>query len=75
MASRLAEAGYSVLVPNLFYRTGKPPMLDFLFKMGDERFMNRVSELSGPLTPQAVESDATVYVDFLASQDSASEGK
>jgi carboxymethylenebutenolidase len=75
MARRLAEAGYTVLMPNVFYRTGKPPMFDFPFKMGDERFMKRVSELSGPLTPEAVEHDAAAYVDFLAAQDSASGAK
>lgn len=75
MAQRLAEAGYTVLMPNVFYRTGKPPMLDFPFKPGDERTMKRLAELSGPLTPDAFERDAVAYVDFLAAQISTSEGK
>ena len=75
MAQRLAEVGYTILMPNVFYRTRKPPMFDFPFKMGDERFMKRVGELSGPLTPDAVERDAGPYVDFLAAQDSASGAK
>jgi len=75
MAQRLAEAGYTVLMPNVFYRTGKPPMFDFPFKIGDERFMKRVGELSGPLTPDAVGRDVGAYVDFLAAQDSASGAK
>src|SRR5271169_2184341 len=75
MARRLAEAGYAVLMPNAFYRTGKPPMFDFPFKMGDERTAKRLAELSGPLTPEAMERDAEAYVDFLAAQSSASEGK
>ena len=29
-AWRLAETGYAVLMPNVFYRTGKPPLLDFV---------------------------------------------
>ena len=29
MARRLAEAGYTVLMPNLFYRFGKPPVVDW----------------------------------------------
>ena len=75
MARRLAEAGYTVLMPNVFYRTGNPPMFNFHFKMGDERFMKRVSELSGPLSPQTVERDVGAYVDFLASQDSVGEAR
>jgi carboxymethylenebutenolidase len=75
MARRLAEAGYSVLMPNIFYRTGKPPMLDFPFKAGDERTMKRLAELSGPLTPEAIGHDASSYVDFLAAQGSVRHGK
>ncbi len=75
MAQRVAEAGYAVLMPNVFYRIGRPPMFDFPFKIGDERFMKRVGELSGPLTPDAVERDVGAYVDFLAAQDSVGGGK
>ena len=35
---------------------------------GDERTMKRFAELSGPLTPEAMERDASAYVDFLAAQ-------
>jgi dienelactone hydrolase len=34
MARGLAEKDYAVLMPNVFYRTGKPPLFDFPFKMG-----------------------------------------
>jgi len=70
MARRLTEAGYTVLMPNVFYRTRKPPMFDFPFKLGEERTTKRMAELSGPLTPEAVERDATAYVEFLAAQGS-----
>jgi hypothetical protein len=32
MASRLAAEGYAVLLPNIFYRNGKPPIFNFPFK-------------------------------------------
>jgi carboxymethylenebutenolidase len=32
MAPRLADAGYTVLMPNVFYRTGEPPMFEFPFR-------------------------------------------
>ena len=34
MASRLAAEGYAVLLPNIFYRNGKPPIFNFPFKLG-----------------------------------------
>ena len=54
MAKRLSASGYTVLLPNVFYRTGKPPMFDFVPKMGDEKTMKRFGELAGPMTPQAM---------------------
>jgi carboxymethylenebutenolidase len=74
MARRLAVEGYTVLMPNLFYRTGRPPMFDFPVSPGDERTTKRFAELSSPLTPEAVESDASHYVDFLAAHESVNEG-
>ncbi len=74
MARRLAAEGYSVLMPNVFYRSGQPPMFDFPSSPGDERRRQRFAELAGPLTPEAVERDAAAYVDFLAAQESVSEG-
>ena len=74
MAKQLAEQGFTVLLPNVFYRTGKPPVIEFPFKPGEERFMKRFAELTGPMTPEAMEGDSSAYVDFLAAQDSASKG-
>src|SRR6202043_288504 len=74
MARRLAGEGYAVLVPNVFYRTGKPPVFDFPRKFGDEQTMKRVAELSAPLTPDAMARDASAYVDFLAAHDFVSKG-
>ena len=74
MARRLAEKGYAVLMPNVFYRTGKPPVLDVKLGMGDERTMKRFRELTAPLTPEAVERDARAYVNFLAGHSAASRG-
>lgn len=74
MASRLAAAGYTVLMPNVFYRTGAPPVFDFPMKWGEERTKKRLAELADPLSPDAVERDAGAYVDFLAGQESVNEG-
>jgi carboxymethylenebutenolidase len=74
MAKRLAAKGYAVLLPNVFYRTGKLPLFDFPLKFGEERTTKRLAELSTPLTPEAISCDASDYVDFLASQDSVGPG-
>ncbi|HEY6274240.1 MAG TPA: dienelactone hydrolase family protein [Terriglobales bacterium] len=66
MVGRLAAKGYAALMPNVFYRTAKPPLLDFKPVIGEERTMKRFAELAGPLTPEAMERDASTYVDTLA---------
>ncbi len=74
MARRLAEAGYVVVMPNIFYRTSAMPLFDFPRKFGDERTMKRIAELSLPLTPEAITSDASDYVDFFAQHVSIKSG-
>lgn len=66
IAARICSEGYAVFMPNLFYRTGRPPLFEPGLKFGDEKFTKRMGELSSPLTPEAVERDTGSYVDFLA---------
>lgn len=73
-AGRLAAQGFSVLLPNPFYRTSRTPLFTFPFAFGEERTMKRLAELSAPLTPEAIENDASTYLDFLASQPAVSPG-
>jgi carboxymethylenebutenolidase len=68
MARRLAAEGYAVLMPNPFYRSGRPPLFDFPRKMGEPRTMQRFAELVGPMTPEAQQRDVAAYVDHLAAQ-------
>ena len=73
MAKRLAEAGYTVLLVNPFYRTARGKIFDFTPNFaGDERTMKRFGELVGPLPPEAMEKDAATYVNYLATQPSVS---
>jgi carboxymethylenebutenolidase len=74
MCRRLSSAGYVVLMPNVFYRTAKPPVIDFPLKMGDEKTMKRINELIAPLTPEAIARDGSAYLDFLATQESVKAG-
>ena len=73
MAKRLAEAGYTVLLVNPFYRTARGKIFDFTPNFaGDERTMKRFGELVGPLPPEAMEKDAATYINYLATQASVS---
>lgn len=74
MARQLAERGYTVLMPNVFYRTSRTPVFDFPIQIGEERTMNRFAELGAPLTPEAMDSDLAAYVDFLAANEHMSSG-
>jgi carboxymethylenebutenolidase len=66
MARRVADLGYVVMVPNAFYRTGRPPLFDFKPDFNDARTMARFGELAAPLTPDAMERDGAAYADFLS---------
>jgi carboxymethylenebutenolidase len=68
MARRLAAEGNCVLMPNVFYRTGRPPVFNLPADRTEEQWRQRLAELTGPLTPEAMARDGVQYVDFLASQ-------
>lgn len=75
MAGRLVARGFVVLMPNVFYRTGRPPVFDMPFIPGDERAMKRFQELTSPLTPEAIERDMAAYIDFCTAQRAVRRGK
>ncbi len=68
-AGRLANEGYAVLMPNVFYRTGRTPLQPALRSLSGDAAKQRLAELSQPLTPEAMEQDAAAYIGFLSSQD------
>jgi carboxymethylenebutenolidase len=68
MAESVVKEGYTMLVPNPFYRTSEPPVFKLPRKHGDPATMQRMGELLGPLTPEAIDSDTAAYLDFLTSQ-------
>ena len=68
MAKRLAADGFTVLVPNPFYRTSKPPGLSTDIDFNSAADRAKIDALRAPLTGEAVMQDATAYVKFLDSQ-------
>lgn len=73
-ARRIAEAGYTVLLVNPFYRTSRTPLFSFKVEFGEERTMKRLGELAGPLSPEAIARDASAYVDYLTAHDAVQPG-
>lgn len=70
MAKRLAGQGYTVLVPNPFYRSVKPPGLSTDLDFTNPADRAKIEQLRRPLTRDAVMQDASAYVKFLDSRPS-----
>jgi carboxymethylenebutenolidase len=68
MAKRLAAEGFTVLVPNPFYRTSKPPGLPIDLDFNNPADRAKMDALRAPLTGEAVMQDAAAYVKFLDEQ-------
>lgn len=70
MAKRLARDGYTVLVPNPFYRSTKAPGLSLDFDFSSPADRAKLEAYRAPMTPEAVMSDAAAYVAYLDAQSS-----
>lgn len=68
MAKRLAANGYTVLVPNPYYRTTKAPGLPMNLDFNSAEDRAKLGKVRAPMTDQAVMSDTTAYVKFLDAQ-------
>lgn len=69
MADRIAERGYAVLAPNIFYRAGRAPVLPFPDMTSEEarsEFFKDVRPLMADLTPERMAADGAAYLDELA---------
>jgi carboxymethylenebutenolidase len=68
MADRIADQGYVVLAPNVFYRAGRAPVVP-LEGIGDpdrrEEVFGRVMPLVRGLTTYQIVSDGAAYLDVL----------
>ena len=69
MAKRLATAGYSVLVPNPFYRLAKSPVYEDASKVDFQTERPKITPLMGSITADGtVERDAPAFVAWLDMQ-------
>ena len=78
MARRLAGDGYSVLVPNPFYRVAKAPVFESAanFNFGDPAQRSKLGPLMGSIgAPGAAETDAAAFVAWLDTQKAVDRSK
>jgi carboxymethylenebutenolidase len=71
IGKRIAAEGYSVLVPNPFYRVAKAPVIQdpSSFSFQNPADMAKLRPLMGSVTaPGAAEKDAVAYIAFLDAQ-------
>jgi carboxymethylenebutenolidase len=69
MAKRLAAAGYSVLVPNPFYRVARSPVYEDASKVNFQTERPKITPLMGSIQADgAVERDAPAFVAWLDMQ-------
>lgn len=77
MADRLAAEGYAVLVPNVFYRQGRAPVVQLPAHIDHDNrgeLFARLMPLMQDLTPDLVVADAHAYLGWLADCPQAAEG-
>jgi carboxymethylenebutenolidase len=71
IAKRLAASGYSVLVPNPFYRVAKAPVFEDAsnFNFGDPAQRSKLTPLMGSINAEgAAERDAAAFIAWLDAQ-------
>ncbi|WP_335935526.1 dienelactone hydrolase family protein [Streptomyces sp. PTD5-9] len=76
-ADRLARAGYTVLVPNVFHRHGRAPVVelpDFIDPAARPDLFERLGPILRSLTPEAAMRDADAYLNWLAECPAAADG-
>ncbi|HEV3061098.1 MAG TPA: dienelactone hydrolase family protein [Vicinamibacterales bacterium] len=78
IGTRLAAEGYSVLVPNPFYRVGKAPLFEDAsnFSFGDPAQRAKLTPLMGSINAAgAAERDAAAFIAWLDTQREVDRGK
>ena len=65
MGRRLAASGYVVLVPNLYYRVKKAPVVESGFNFASPEDRAKIMPMRATVTPEGTDRDATAYIAFL----------
>jgi len=73
MGRRLAGDGYTVLIPNPFYRTRKAPVIEGPFDFATDRA--KLAPLTAPLNTRTRTTDITAYVAWMKGQRAVNQRK
>lgn len=68
MAEKLADYGYAVLVPDIYYRDGDWDPFDMTTVFADQGERQRLFSMISKVTPQIMTSDASALFDYLESR-------
>ena len=66
MAAQLADFGYAVLLPDVYYRAGDWAPFDMSTAFSDDEERKRLMSLIGSVTPMKMAMDAAEFFDYLA---------
>lgn len=75
MATRLATAGYAVLVINPYYRSAPAPIFESFAEWRTEAGQAKVRPMRAALTADAINRDAVAFVDWLDGQPEVDTGR
>src|SRR4029077_1810295 len=76
IGKRIAAEGYSVLVPNPFYRVAKAPVIDNVSSFNFQTDMPKIQPLMASINaPGAAEKDAVAFIAFLDAQKEVNKAK
>ena len=67
-AGTLADNGYFVLMPNIFYRSHVLPLMDHVPSMGVEADRDLLMGWAGQISPALMSADVAAWVDYLLAQ-------
>jgi carboxymethylenebutenolidase len=75
MGRRLAAQGYTVLVPNPFYRSAKAPVIGDNFDFSNPEQRARLTGYRGAMSNDGIDHDAQAYIAFLDAQPQTNKAK
>ena len=75
MGRRLAGEGFVVLVPNLYYRVRKAPVVDGAFNFANPEDRAKLAPMRATVTPEGTDRDAVAYLAFLDALKQTDTGK